>query len=944
MQHQNIKILLINADLGIRFEIASYLRQAGYHQVLEAEDGRSALRLLHENSFDLIITDIAVPHIDGWRLARIVRSGVFNTSQKTPIIVMAHTNNRHIAKITAFDYEVNCFIRYPIESVNSLISLVKSCIDDAGWGISKPSLLVIEDNEDTADIARRALNKRYEMEVTADGLLGLQAWKERRHNLILLDLMIKNLSGEQVLSEIMKIDPEQSIVIMTANTNMKCVESFMLAGAIDFVQKPFHLDDLRRVCDIALRRKDNIVINSQYSTQMQMMRKTMNELETHINERKKVEHDLKKAKEVAEIASKVKSEFLATMSHEIRTPMNGIIGLTGLLLDSELSAEQSEFAESVLGSAESLLGIINDIMDFSKNEAGKLELEEIDFDLRQIVDEVLDLFTEQVGRKNLELVCMIEHDVPRFVNGDPGRLRQILVNLVGNAVKFTEQGEVIVRGSFSSEMGDQIQLFFEVSDSGIGIDENNCSHLFDSFTQVDSSTKRQYGGTGLGLRISRQLVEKMGGEIGVRSQQGHGTTFHFSIISRKAKNKSFQQLDIVLPNQLKNVRILIAGCTSAGQTFMNHALHDVGAIYEFVNSSRLVMTRLQCAAEKGEHFDILVMDKNSPNLHYMPLLKKISNALDMTPPRIVQITCYGLRRQSEKRLGTGGVSACLSKPMSQTQLYACLDSIMGGTTEVNPQVSIDMNAKSYQFKGRVLVVEDNAVNQKVALGIMKKMGCRADVAVNGVEAVKAVSKLSYDLILMDCQMPEMDGYEATATIRRIEGEMRHTPIVAMTANALKEDYQRCIDSGMDDYISKPVQLSDINRVLSRWLMQQKPAPKSLVSNGVSLDMHVLDELRSVLGGEFGELIDDFISDTHSRIQEMKQAAVDEDAKTIRWIAHSLKGSSSNVGATLLADESYCLEKMARSGNIIGIDGALDSLINEFTQVGELFNTVTRQIE
>ncbi len=944
MQHQNIKILLINADPGIRFEIASYLRQAGYHQILEAGDGRSTLRLLHENSFGLIITDIAVPHIDGWRLARIVRSGVFNTSRKTPIIVVAHTNNRHIAKITAFDYEVNCFLRYPVESSNALISIVKSCLDDEGWGISKPSLLVIEDNEDTADIARRALNKRYEMEITADGLLGLQAWKERRHDLILLDLTITSLSGKQVLSKIMKIDPEQSIVIMTANTNMKCVESFMLAGAIDFVQKPFHLDDLRRVCDIALRRKDNIVINSQYSTQMQMMRKTMNELETHINERKKVENDLKKAKEAAEVANKVKSEFLATMSHEIRTPMNGIIGLTGLLLDSDLSVEQSEFAESVLSSAESLLGIINDIMDFSKNEAGKLELEEIDFDLRQIVDEVLDLFTEQVGRKNLELVCMIGHDVPRFLNGDPGRLRQILVNLVGNAVKFTEQGEVIVRGSLSSEKSGQIQLDFEVSDSGIGIDENNCSHLFDSFTQVDSSTKRQYGGTGLGLRISKQLVEKMGGEIGVRSQLGQGTEFHFSITLNVAKNKSFRQLDVVLPSQLKNVRILIAGCTPAGQTFMNHALHEVGAVYEFVNSSRLVIARLQCAAEKGEHFDILVMDKNSPDLHYVPLLKKIDNELDIVPPRIVQITCYGLRRQSEKRFGPEGISACLSKPMSQTQLYSCLDLVMGGTAEVNPQMDIDIHARSYQFKGRVLVVEDNAVNQKVALGIMKKMGCRADVAANGVEAVKAVSKLSYDLILMDCQMPEMDGYEATATIRRIEGEMRHTPIVAMTANALKEDYQRCIDSGMDDYISKPVQISDINRVLSRWLVQQKSVSKSSGSSEVSLDMHVLDELRSVLGDDFGELIDDFISDTHSRIQEMKQAIVDEDAKTIRWIAHSLKGSSGNVGATQLADESYCLEKMARSGNMIGIDGALGSLIDEFTQVGELFNTVTRQAE
>ncbi len=941
MQYQSIKVLLINADPGIRFEIVSYLRQAGYPQVLEAGDGRSALRLLHENSFDLIITDINVPHIDGWRLARIVRSGVFNTSRKTPIIVVAQTNNRHIAKITAFDYGVNCFLRYPLESGNVLISSVKSCLDDESWGISKPSLLVIEDNEDTADIALRALNKRYVMEVASDGLLGLQAWKERHHSLILLDLMIPGLSGDQVLKEIMEIDPAQSVIIMTANTDMKYVESFMLAGAIDFVQKPFHLDDLRRVCEIAFRRKDNIVINSQYAAQMQVMRKTMNELETHIVERKKVEHDLKKAKEAAEVANQVKSEFLATMSHEIRTPMNGIIGLTGLLLDSDLSAEQNEFAESVLGSAESLLGIINDIMDFSKNEAGKLELEEIDFDLRQIVDEVLDLFTEQVGRKNLELVCMIEHDVPRFVNGDPGRLRQILVNLVGNAVKFTEQGEVIVRGSFSSKTDDQIELNFEVSDSGIGIDESNCSHLFDSFTQVDSSTKRQYGGTGLGLSISKQLVEKMGGEIGVRSQPCQGTTFHFSIISSVAKSKSFQQLDVVLPSQLQNVRILIAGCTPAGRSFMNHALHDVVAVYEFVNDSRSVVTRLQCAAEKGEHFDILILDKSSPDLCSAALLKKIEDTPDIAYVRIVHITCFGLRRQSEKRLSTSGASAYLSKPMNQTQLYTCLDSVMGGVIDTDHQKNSENNSIHHQFKGRVLVVEDNIVNQKVALGIMKKMGCRVDVAANGVEAVKAVSKLSYDLILMDCQMPEMDGYEATGTIRRIEGEMRRTPIVAMTANALKEDFQRCIDSGMDDYISKPVQISEVSRVLSRWLVQKPVAELSGVGV-VSLDMQVLDELRCVLADEFGGLIDDFLCDTKSRIQEMEQAVVNEDAKTVRWVAHSLKGSSSNVGAIALSDESHCLEKMARSGNIIGMGSALRSLIEEFAQVSEQLNKVTRQ--
>ncbi len=943
MLHQNIKILLINADPGIRFEISSYLRQAGYHPVLEAEDGRTALRLLHENSFNLIITDIDVPHIDGWRLSRIVRSGVFNTSRKAPIIVVARTNNKHIAKITAFDYGVNCFLRYPVESGNALISTVKACLEDEGWGISNPSLLVIEDNEDTADITLRALNKRYDVEVAVDGLLGLQAWKERRHSLVLLDLMIPGMSGDKVLHEIMKIDPQQNVVVMTANTNMEYVESFMLSGAIDFVQKPFHLDDLRRVCEIAFRRKDNIVINSQYSTQMQMMRKTMNALEAHIIERKKVENDLKKAKEAAEVANQVKSEFLATMSHEIRTPMNGIIGLTGLLLDSDLSLEQSEFAESILGSAESLLGIINDIMDFSKNEAGKLELEEIDFDLRQIIDEVLDLFTEQIGRKNIELVCMIEFDVPRFLNGDPGRLRQILVNLIGNAVKFTEQGDVVVSGSLIGQTDEELQLYFEVSDSGIGIDESDCLHLFDSFTQVDSSTKRQYGGTGLGLSISKQLVERMGGEIGVRSKKGEGSVFHFSINLKRAKSKSFRQLDVVLPCRLQGVRILVAGCTSAGQRFIDHALCRVGATYEFTNSSRAVMEILQSAAESGEHIDILILDKSSSDIDSVSLLKKIAAIDDISQTKIVQITCYGLRRQSEKRPVTEGAYSYISKPMSQAQLYTCLDSVMGGEVATNYHKNSESNAVSHNFKGRILIVEDNTVNQKVALGIMKKMGCRADVAANGVEAVKAVTKLSYDLILMDCQMPEMDGYEATATIRRIEGEMRHTPIVAMTANALKEDYKRCIDSGMDDYIAKPVQISEVSRVLSRWLPQQ-PVPRSSGSSLISLDMQVLDELRTVLGDDFGELIDDFLCDTKSRIEEMEAAVAKEDAKTIRWVAHSLKGSSSNIGATALSDESHCLEKMARSGNLIGIDGALHSLTKEFERVKELLNKVTRKTE
>ncbi|MCP4153883.1 MAG: PAS domain S-box protein [bacterium] len=741
-------------------------------------------------------------------------------------------------------------------------------------------------------------------------------------------------TGEEVLKlSISDIHPGKDMAHVAVEFQAQARGSKTLAADIPCLRKDgtVFLADVNAI-SMDLNRQSCLVGFYRNITQRKLVEKELEELNTHLRHQSTLA--MKMAAE-AEMANAAKSEFLANMSHEIRTPMNGVIGMTGLLLETDLSKEQRRFAQSLNSSGKALLAVINDILDFSKIEAGMLELETLDFDLRVLIADFSGMMELKAYKKGLEFRCEVTPETPVRLQGDPGRLRQVLTNLVGNAFKFTKEGEVTVGVHLESATETEGLLRFSVKDTGIGIPVDKQADLFKQFTQVDASITRKYGGTGLGLAISQQLVGAMGGDIGLNSREGKGTEFWFTARFHKQPPQKYAIPPSV---DVSGKRILVVDANPANRDELLGRLLTRGAQPGDASEGEKALSLLREAAEEGAPYLVAVIDMHLPDMTGESLGKAIKADPRLAETQLIMMTALG-RRGDVRRLGKAGFAAYLTKPLRPADLFNAITTVLAGDPQQKgyPVVTRHSIHEFQRSSIRILLAEDNIVNQEVALGIIKNMGLSADVASNGREALRSIESRRYDLVLMDIQMPDMDGVAATKEIRNSNLKYRDLPIIALTAHAMKGDRETFLAAGMNDYLSKPLTPNGLSKMIQKWLPddihennnkeiseplhincepegQRDPAAKeenpSPLFDNATLMARLENNVELV-----NSVIEAFLKDMPKQIKALKDFLLAENSTGFVRQAHTIKGAAASVGAEYLRMEAAALEKAAKAGSL-----------------------------